>query len=154
MHIQTDLTLSQKIPGPPKYEGKYGAPVGPKPVVTLLETGAFSEPFESKYMAFKQRYDRGARSTNDFVNSLSPGTKEGDAPRPLTPPKPGSPGAFNKDNTKDFNLTKVVEGIYKNFESNPKSADFFKGRGKEAQDMPKELEALRQEGIKLGAITP
>jgi hypothetical protein len=124
-------------------------------MVTPPETGAFSEPFESKYKAFKQRWDHDARSTNDFVNSISPGggAKEGDAPRPAMVPKPGSPGASNKDNTKDFNLTAVVEGIFKSFESNPESADYFKTQRKERDSMPKELEALRQEGIKLGAIT-
>jgi hypothetical protein len=123
-------------------------------VVSLVETGAFTEPFESKYKAFKQRIDSDARSTNDFVNSLSPGAKEGAVPRPVFAPKAGSPGAYNKDNTKDFNLTAVIDGIFKAFEANPISADFFKERDRKAKNLPKDIEALRQEGIKLGAIAP
>ena len=102
-------------------------------MVTLVETRVFTEPFESKYQALKQDWDYEARSTYEFVNSLSPGTKEVDAPRPPSLLKAGRLGSFSKEDSKDFNLTAVVDGIFKSFESNPKSADFFKNRDRNAK---------------------
>jgi len=140
---------SYTIPGPPKYQGKYDAPVGPQPVVTPKDTGAFPPEFQVKYEAFKQKWDASARGTNDFVNSVSPGMKPGDAPRTMVVPKySGNTG------TNDYNLTKAIEGVFAGFRAGEKTGDFFTKHAEEAKDMPKEIEALVKEGIKLGVLQP
>jgi hypothetical protein len=107
------------------------------------------------YKSFKMKWDKDARGTNDMVNGFSPNGKEGDAPRPAMAPKSGSPGAYNKDNSKEFNLTQNTADILKSFRERPgASGQYFKDMQKEQNNFPKELEALRQEGIKLGAIAP
>jgi hypothetical protein len=123
--------------------------VGPQPIVSQKETGAFPPEFQVKYDALKTKWDQFARSTNDFVNSLGSGAKQGDMAKMGSAPKFSG---FGKGNDKDFNLTSVVEGIYASFRQGDKTADFFKKHEQDSKDMPKEIEALRQEGIKLGLL--
>ena len=85
------------------------------------------------------------------MNSLSAGGKQGDAPKMGGAPKFGG---FGKGNDKDFNLTSVVEGIYASFRQGGKTADFFKQHEQDLKEMPKEIEALRLQGIKLGVLQP
>jgi hypothetical protein len=56
------------VPGPPKYAGKYDAPVGPTPVVADLDRGMFPAAFEVKYDAFKKKEDDEALSFNEKLN--------------------------------------------------------------------------------------
>jgi len=58
------------IPGPPKYNGKYEAPTGPKPVVSEKDRGVFPAAFQAKYDAFKKKEDQEGLAFNDKLNAL------------------------------------------------------------------------------------
>jgi hypothetical protein len=57
-----------KVPGPPKYAGKYDAPTGSAPVVSAKDRGIFPEAFQAKYDAFKRREDEEGMSFNKRLN--------------------------------------------------------------------------------------
>lgn len=47
-----------RVPGPPKYAGKYEGPTGPAPVVSPTDRGIFPDAgFQAKYEAFKKKQD-------------------------------------------------------------------------------------------------
>jgi hypothetical protein len=57
------------VPGPAKYNGKYEAPIGPKPVVSDLERGQFPAEFQAKYDDFKKREDEEGLTYNAKMNA-------------------------------------------------------------------------------------
>jgi hypothetical protein len=57
------------VPGPARYDGKYEAPVGPKPVVSDLERGQFPAEFQAKYDAFKEKEDQEGLTYNEKMNA-------------------------------------------------------------------------------------
>jgi hypothetical protein len=60
---------SYKIPGPPKYEGKYEAPTGSAPVVSEKDRGVFPPEFQAKYEAFKKKEDEEGLTFNQKLNN-------------------------------------------------------------------------------------
>jgi len=60
---------SYKIPGPPKYAGKYEAPTGPKPVVSDKDRGVFPPAFQAKYDALKKKWDQEGLEFGDKLNA-------------------------------------------------------------------------------------
>ncbi|KAF2666413.1 hypothetical protein BT63DRAFT_416786 [Microthyrium microscopicum] len=59
---------SYKVPGPPKYAGKYDAPTGPVPKVSDKERGVFPPEFQAKYEAFKKKEDEEGLDFNTKLN--------------------------------------------------------------------------------------
>jgi len=57
------------IPGPPKYAGKYDAPIGPPRVVSDKDRGIFPPEFQAKYEAFKKKEDAEGLAFNDKLNA-------------------------------------------------------------------------------------
>lgn len=57
-----------KAPGPPKYNGKYEAPQGPKPFVSDKDRGVFPPEFQAKYDALKKRWDEEGLKFGDKLN--------------------------------------------------------------------------------------
>jgi hypothetical protein len=57
-----------KVPGPPKYAGKYEAPTGPAPVVSEKDRGVFPSEFQAKYEAFKKKEDEEGLAFNKKLN--------------------------------------------------------------------------------------
>jgi len=58
-----------KVPGPPKYAGKYEAPTGPAPVVSEKDRGVFPTEFQAKYDAFKAKEDAEGLEFNQKLNA-------------------------------------------------------------------------------------
>jgi len=59
---------SYKIPGPPKYAGKYEAPTGPKPIVADKDRGIFPPAFQAKYDALKKKWDAEGLTFGENLN--------------------------------------------------------------------------------------
>jgi hypothetical protein len=57
----------QATPGPPKYNGKYDAPVGQPPVVT--ETGTYPPALEAKYEEMWKKVEKPGLVLSTFVNT-------------------------------------------------------------------------------------
>jgi len=57
-------------PGPPRYNGKYDAPTGPKPVVK--ETGAYPPELEVKYQDLIRRISRPGMKLSTYINTAWP----------------------------------------------------------------------------------
>ncbi|KAF2671250.1 hypothetical protein BT63DRAFT_412305 [Microthyrium microscopicum] len=57
-------------PGPPKYNGKYDAPVGPLPVPT--ETGIYSPELETTYQDLIRKIERPALKLATYINTVWP----------------------------------------------------------------------------------
>ena len=68
--------MPQVIPGPPKYNGKYDAPSGQRPVVSDKDRGLFPPEFQAKYDAYKKKLDTYSGQTAKMVNEVVPGGKE------------------------------------------------------------------------------
>jgi len=66
----TEQNSKYILPGPPKYSGKYDAPVGKAPVVT--ETGAYPPELELKYQDMLNRISRPGTNLASFVNTAWP----------------------------------------------------------------------------------
>jgi len=60
---------SYKVPGPPKYAGKYEAPTGTAPIVSEKDRGVFPPEFQAKYDAFKAKEDEEGLSFNQKLNA-------------------------------------------------------------------------------------
>jgi hypothetical protein len=60
---------SYKVPGPPKYAGKYEAPNGAPPVVSEKDRGVFPAAFQAKYDAFKAKQDKEGLEFNSKLNA-------------------------------------------------------------------------------------
>jgi hypothetical protein len=115
------LTSLQPVPGPPVYQGKYDAPSGSPPVVTLKDTGAFPEAFQRKYNAFKAKEDAYALAANDKFNELN------------APKGTANAGGF----------ASTASGFM----------NFMQKHSQEGKELENELQALREEAIKLGIAT-
>jgi len=59
-------------PGPPKYNGKYDAPTGPRPVVTTAEAGIYAPDLNVKYQDLIRRIERPALKLATYVNTAWP----------------------------------------------------------------------------------
>jgi hypothetical protein len=140
-------TKQQKIPGPPKYNGKYDAPAGSPPVVSAIERGQFPPEFEAKYEAFKQKWDAYALSSAKTQNMNSIPPKQG------APPKtPGSLPKIPSDPNKPFDLTATTNQIFDGLKKSGSMGDFYKQHLEEGKQMPIEIEALKAEGKRLGVL--
>jgi len=57
-------------PGPPKYAGKYEAPVGPRPVA--IDTGAYAPALEFQYQDMIRKIERPALGLATYINTAWP----------------------------------------------------------------------------------
>jgi hypothetical protein len=119
--------LTQVIPGPPKYAGKYDIPSGAAAVVSDAARGIFSPPeFQAMYTQLKQKLDKHAEDSANIQNKLNPG------------------GYSYKGRGPGYEIE--AAGGAKAY------ANFWAEHAKEATEQKKEIQALVSKAVELGIV--